>query len=66
LAVAHFNDNETPQHKVRISKDFQIGIYEVTLGELKQFIASGYEDLLSDDFIENNNYGDSAPVTQVS
>jgi formylglycine-generating enzyme required for sulfatase activity len=60
------SDNETPQHKVRISKAFQIGVYEVTLGQFKQFIAAGRDDLLSDDFIKYNSHGNSAAVTQVS
>ena len=60
-------DKETPQHKVRISKGFQIGVYEVTLGQFKQFIASaGRDDLLTDDFMTNNSRGDNAAVTTVS
>lgn len=60
-------DDETPQHKVRISKGFQIGVYEVTLGQFKQFIASaGRDDLLTDDFMKNNSRGDNAAVTTVS
>lgn len=61
------SDNETPQHKVRISKGFQMGIYEVTLGQFKKFIAgSGRDNLITDDFIKNNSHGDSAAVTEVS
>ncbi|ACF47380.1 protein of unknown function DUF323 (plasmid) [Prosthecochloris aestuarii DSM 271] len=60
-------DDETPQHKVRISKGFQIGVYEVTLGQFKQFIASaGRDDLLTDDFMTRNSRGDNAAVTHVS
>jgi len=60
-------DDEMPQHKVVISKGFQMGIYEVTLGQFKEFIkGAGEENLLSDDFIENNSHGDSAAVTHVS
>jgi len=60
-------DDETPQHKVRISKGFQIGVYEVTLGQFKQFIASaGRDDLLTDKFMTNNSRGDNAAVTYVS
>lgn len=61
------NNDETPQHKVRISKGFQMGIYEVTLGQFKKFIAgSGRDDLITDDFIKNNRHGDSVAVTTVS
>jgi formylglycine-generating enzyme required for sulfatase activity len=60
------SDDETPQHKVRISKAFQMGVYEVTLGQFKQFIAAGRDDLLSDDFIKYNSHGNSAAVTTVS
>lgn len=61
------SDDETPQHKVRISKGFQMGVYEVTLGQFKQFIAgAGRDDLLTDAFIKNNSHGDSAAVTTVS
>jgi formylglycine-generating enzyme required for sulfatase activity len=60
-------DNETPQHKVRISKRFQMGVHEVTLGQFKQFIAgAGRDDLLSDDFMKVNSHGDNAAVTVVS
>jgi formylglycine-generating enzyme required for sulfatase activity len=59
-------DDETPQHKVHISKAFQMGVYEVTLGQFKQFIAAGRDDLLSDDFIKDNSHGNSAAVTTVS
>ncbi|MDX8376829.1 MAG: formylglycine-generating enzyme family protein [Mariprofundales bacterium] len=60
-------DSETPQHKVRISKSFQMGVYEVTLGQFKKFIAgAGRTNLLSDDFIKYNSHGDRAAVSYVS
>ena len=60
-------DNETPQHKVRITKDFQMGIHEVTLGQFKKFIvSSGRDGLLTDDFIKHNSHGDNAAVCYVS
>lgn len=60
-------DDETPQHKVRISKAFQVGVYEVTLGQFKNFIAgAGRDDLLTDDFIKYNSHGDNAAVCRVS
>jgi len=61
------SDDETPQHKVRISKGFQMGVYEVTLGQFKKYIGgSGRDNLLTDDFIKFNSHGDSAAVTHVS
>ena len=58
---------ETPQHKVHINKAFQLGTYEVTVGQFKQFIASGgYDDLINDGFIKANSHGDSAAVSSVS
>ena len=60
-------DDETPQHKVRISRGFRMGVYEVTLGQFKQYITGAdRDDLLTDDFIEYNSNGDRAPVTEVS
>ena len=59
-------DHETPQHLVRVGK-FQMGKTEVTLGQFKKFIAdSGNTQLLSDDFIKYNAFGDNAPVVFVS
>jgi len=61
------SDDETPQHKVRISKSFQMGVYEVTVGQFKKFIAgAGRDDLLSDDFIKANSHGDNAAESYVS
>ena len=60
-------DSEIPQHEVRIKRGFRMGVYEVTLGQFKQFIAgAGRDDLLTDDFIEDNSGDDRAPVTHVS
>lgn len=59
-------DDETPQHRVSI-RAFQMSKTEVTLGQFKQFIAAaGRTDLLSDDFMRYNAYGDDAPVVWVS
>ena len=56
-----------PQHKVRISRSFRIGVYEVTLGQFKQYIAdAGRDDLLTDDFMKYNSNSDRAPVVYVS
>ena len=61
------DDDETPQHKVRISRGFRMGVHEVTLGQFKQYIAdAGRDDLLTDRFIRYNRHGDRAPVTEVS
>ena len=60
-------DRETPQHEVRIRRGFRMGIYEVTLGQFKQYIAAaGRDDLLTDEFIEDNGNGDRAPVAMVT
>ena len=60
-------DYETPQHEVHIRRGFRMGIYEVTLGQFKQYIAAaGRDDLLTDDFIKYNSNGDRAPVVWVS
>jgi len=60
------DDSEAPQHAVRVPA-FQLGKTEVTLGQFKQFIAAaGRTDLVNDDFIKYNAYGDSAPVVMVS
>ncbi len=61
------DDDETPQHKVTITRSFQFGRYEVTLGQFKQFIReSGRNDLLTDDFMDSNDNGDDAAVCMVS
>ena len=61
------DDDETPQHKVRISRSFRMGVYEVTLGQFKQYIAdAGRDDLLTDNFIKWNSGSDRAPVAYVS
>jgi len=58
--------NETPQHLVNI-KAFQMSKTEVTLGQFKKFIiAAGRTDLVTDDFMRDNAYGDDAPVVHVS
>lgn len=65
-ADANANDSETPQHRVSI-RAFQMGKTEVTLGQFKKFIAAaGRSDLVNDDFMRYNAYGDNAPVVQVS
>jgi len=59
-------DNETPQHRVNINA-FQMSKTEVTLGQFKEFIiAAGRSDLVNEDFMKCNSYGDSSPVVQVS
>lgn len=58
-------NNETPQHRVNV-KAFQMGKTEVTLGQFKKFItAAGRSDLVSEQFMQANTYGDSAPVVWV-
>ena len=59
--------NEFPQHQVHITKDFQMAVYEVTLGQFNQFIdEAGRDDLRDDTFKQNNMHGDSAAVNSVS
>ncbi len=61
------DDDETPQHEVRITKAFQMGQHEVTLGQFKQFIAGADRyDLLTDAFMNSNRNGDQAAVCHVS
>ena len=44
-----------------------MGVHEVTLGQFKQYIAAeGRDDLLTDEFIEDNGNGDRAPVVEIS
>ena len=65
-ADADADDSETPQHRVSV-RAFQMGKTEVTLGQFKKFIAAaGRSDLVNDDFMKHNVYGDDAPVVQVS
>lgn len=60
------DSSETPQHQVSV-RAFQLGKTEVTLGQFKRFIkATGNTQLVDDDFIKYNHYGDDAPVVQVS
>lgn len=54
---------ETPQHKVQI-RGFQIGKFEVTLGQFKKYVlATGRFELISNEFIKNNPNGDNAAVS---
>lgn len=65
-ADADASDIETPQHRVNIGA-FQLGKTQVTVGQFKQFIAAaGRTDLVDDNFMKYNAYGDNAPVVWVS
>ena len=62
---------ETPQHKVQITKSFQMGIYEVTVGQFKRFITEAKRfDLLGEPgsvgFMWANNFGDNKPICYIS
>ncbi|MCI5149462.1 MAG: formylglycine-generating enzyme family protein [Candidatus Electrothrix sp. MAN1_4] len=63
-------EEEIPQHEVRISKGFQIGVYEVTLGQFKDFLSSLNDDeqsrIETDDFKKANQHGDKSAVAGVS
>ncbi|MCD4727051.1 MAG: formylglycine-generating enzyme family protein [Pirellulales bacterium] len=42
--IPGFFKNEHPQHRVRITKPFYLGVYEVTRGQFRQFVAdTGYK-----------------------
>jgi formylglycine-generating enzyme required for sulfatase activity len=59
--------HESPQRKVKISKAFQLGKYEVTFGEFNKFIVSAKKKkLLNDEFKRANSQGDKAAVSYVS
>ncbi len=61
------DQNELPQHAVRLSQPFQISRYETTVGEYMAFARqSGREDLLDDAFMRANGERQNAPVTMVS
>ena len=61
---------ETPQHEVSISKSFQMGVHEVTLGQFKQYLDSlpvqERNIIDTEEFREANDNGDEAAVTYVS
>lgn len=44
LPTAEHSRNEHPQHRVRITKAFYLGTYQVTRGQFRQFVEdSGYK-----------------------
>ncbi|MEL7615420.1 formylglycine-generating enzyme family protein [Vreelandella titanicae] len=66
LVNSDASEGEGPRRLVSVPA-FQMGKTEVTLGQFKRFIAdTGRTDLITDDFIERNSFGDNAPVTHVS
>lgn len=61
------DEDEVPQHKVVISKAFQLSIYEVTVKQFEKFIGdSGRTDLLSAAFRKANSDGSKNSVTHIS
>ncbi len=59
--------DETPQHRVRISKSFYLGKYEVTLAQFNQFITdAGRDDLVNRDYREYTRYSDRGAASMVS
>lgn len=73
------DSDELPLHKVTLTNSFQMGVYEVTLGQFKTFLReigvkhgeigvknAQQQGLLSKNFIDWNKYGDNVPVTVVS
>lgn len=60
------SSNEFPLHRVSVKK-FQMSKTEVTLGQFKKFVvATGRRELIDEDFIKENRFGDNAPVVRVS
>lgn len=63
-------EEEAPQHEVYISKGFQLGVYEVTLGQFKLFLASLNDNerakIETKSFKNANTHGDEAAVASVS
>ncbi|MCI5161192.1 MAG: formylglycine-generating enzyme family protein [Candidatus Electrothrix sp. AX5] len=63
-------EEETPQHKVKIRKGFQLGIHEVTLGQFKLFLAALNDQerskIETEEFENTNTHGDEAAVAAVS
>ena len=63
-------DEETPQHAVRISQGFQLGVHEVTLGQFTPFLDSLSDEerdkVDTDKFRKFNDQGADAAVTMVS
>lgn len=58
--------DELPQHAVQIGR-FQIMSTEVTLAQYKQYIIdSSRIDIVTEEFMDANAHGDTAPVTFVS
>jgi len=55
-------DSEKPVHWVEISKDFYMGIYQVTVGQYKKYVDEKEGDFEHD----YNQQGDNAAVTGVS
>ncbi len=63
-------EEEAPQHNVQISKGFQIGAYEVTLGQFQLFLDSLTDQerskIETEKFKKSNTHGDKAAVVAVS
>ena len=63
-------EEEAPQHEVQISKGFQIGVHEVTLGQFKLFLASLNKQernkIETKEFQKANAHGDEAAIAAVS
>jgi formylglycine-generating enzyme required for sulfatase activity len=52
-----YSDPEQPQHLVKISRPFLLGIYEVTVGEFKRFVeSSGYQTEAEKEGMDKGSY----------
>jgi len=61
------DEDEMPQHKVTLKKSFQMGLYEVTLGQFREFvIAADHDDWITNKFMKYNDHGDDAALSYVS
>jgi len=61
------DEDEMPQHKVTLKKSFQMGMYEVTLGQFREFvIAADHDDWITNKFMKYNDHGDDAALSYVS
>ncbi|MDQ7015311.1 MAG: formylglycine-generating enzyme family protein [Gammaproteobacteria bacterium] len=59
-------DNELPQHEVRLSEPFQMGVFEVTLGQFSRYLEALGSGVRTTEFQQANQHGSRAAVSGVS